>query len=126
MSNKSERPKSSQEKWRNETNDELDQNIAWEVAYEMAFKCTKSSKLRVFNFKFLHRRLATNTFLKKMGLVDDEICILCQSERESLFHLFRKCAKTELFWNSIFSWLQSCKIIFLLLIFFMRVFFPET
>ena len=68
VSNKSERPKSSQEKWRNEINVELDQNIAWEVAYEMAFKCTKSSKLRVFNFKFLHRRLATNTFLKKWDL----------------------------------------------------------
>ena len=67
VSNKSERPKSNQEKLRNEINVELqlDQNIAWEVAYEMAFKCTKSSKLRVFNFKFLHRRLATNTFLKK-------------------------------------------------------------
>ena len=77
----------------------------------MAFKCTKSSKLRVFNLKFLHRRLATNTFLKKMGLVDDEICIFCQNERESLFHLFWECAKTELFWNNIFSWLQSCKII---------------
>ena len=75
------------------------------------FKCTKSSKLRVFIFKFLHRRLATNTFLKKMGLVDDEICIFCQSERENLFHLFWECAKTELFWNSIFSWFQSCKII---------------
>ena len=114
MSNKSERPKSSQEKWRNEINVELDQNIAWEVhvAYEMAFKCTKSSKLRVCNFKILHRRLATNTFLKRMGLVNDEICISCQSERESLFHLFWEiCTKTELFWNSIFSWLQSCKII---------------
>ena len=112
MTNKSERPKSSQlEKWRKEINVELDQNIAWEVAYKMAFKCTKISKLGVFNFKFLHRRLATNTFLNKMGLVDDEICIFCQSERESLFHLFWECAKTKIFWKSIFSWLKSCKII---------------
>ena len=31
VSNKSERPKSSQEKWRKEINVELDQNISWEL-----------------------------------------------------------------------------------------------
>ena len=71
----------------------------------------KNSKLIVFNFKFLHRRLATNTFLKKLGLVDDGVCNFCQSERESLYHLFWECEKTKIFWESIFSWLQAFKIV---------------
>ena len=45
-----------------------------------------------------------------MGLEDDEICIFCQSVRESLFNLFWECAKLSSF-GTAFSWLQSCKII---------------
>ena len=87
VSIKSEQPKQSQEKWHKEINIGPDENISWKAVYELAFKCTKNSKVIVFDFKFLHRRLATNTFLKKLGLVDDEVCNFCHSERESLYHL---------------------------------------
>ena len=111
MSCKSEEPKQIQEKLHKEINIGQDENITWKAAYEMAFKCSKNLKLIAFNFKFLHRRLATNTFLEKLGLVHDEVCLFCQSERESLYHLFWECEKTKLFWRNIFSWLQSCKIV---------------
>ena len=39
--------------------------IDWKTAYKLPFQCTKISKLLVFQFKLLHRRLATNNFLKK-------------------------------------------------------------
>ena len=77
----------------------------------LAYKCTKSSNIMVFNFKFLHRRLSTNSFLQKIGRTDTEMCSFCQNEKESLFHLFWKCSKTCFFWNSVFSWMQSCNII---------------
>ena len=46
---------------------EMRQNepIDWKAAYRLHFECTKISKLRVFQFKLLQRRLATNDFLKK-------------------------------------------------------------
>ena len=39
------------------------------------------------------------------------MCSFCQNEKESLFHLFWECSKTCFFWNSVFSWMQSCNII---------------
>ena len=66
----------------------------------MAFECTKSAKPITFNFKFLHRRISTNNFLKKIGLVDSEKCTFCERETEELVHLFWACPKTQFFWTN--------------------------
>ena len=81
--------------------------------YQLAFQCTKSSKLIIFNYKFLHRRLATNTFLKRIKVLEDDKCTFCHSELESLLHFyfFWQCEITQDFWISVFSWLKSCRII---------------
>ena len=50
----------------------------WKAAYRLPFECTKISKLRVLEFKLLHRRLATNDFLKKINLRDNDLCNFCQ------------------------------------------------
>ena len=34
----------------------------WETIYRMALRCTKAPSLLSFNFKLLHRRIATNDF----------------------------------------------------------------
>jgi len=60
----------------------------WKEAYQMAFQCTKNTKLVIFNFKFLHRRISTNNFLKRNGLVDSEKCTFCEKETEKLAQLF--------------------------------------
>ena len=77
----------------------------------MAFQCTKSAKLITFNFKFLHRRISTHNFLKKIGLVDSEKCTFCERETEKLVHLFSACPKTQFFWTNFKVWLQSCQVI---------------
>ena len=41
--------------------------VNWESTYQLPFLCTTETKLRVFQFKFLHRRVATNDFLLKIG-----------------------------------------------------------
>ena len=76
----------------------------------MAFQCTKSTKLITFNFKFLHRRISTNNFLKKIGLLDSEKCTFCENETEKLPHLFWTCPKTKVFWTNFKVWLQSCQV----------------
>ena len=64
------------------------QELNWKEAYQVAFQCTKSTKLISFNFKFLHRRISTNDFLKKIGLVDSKKCMFCEKEAEKLARLF--------------------------------------
>ena len=81
------------------------------LSISLAFECTKSSKLRVFNFKFLHRCLSTNDFLYKTGLSDKEKCTFCKRETETLFHLFWNCESTQLLWNNLVLWLQTCQVL---------------
>ena len=46
--------------------------LDWDTVYRSSFLCTKVSKLIVFQFNLLHRRLATNSFLTKINLKDNE------------------------------------------------------
>ena len=57
ISNKSLTPESSQKKWLEDCGLPINDNINWNAAYLLAKKCTKSTKLIEFQFKFLHRRV---------------------------------------------------------------------
>ena len=92
-------PSGSQSKWIADCNLEFPQSINWNAVYETPFCCTKASKLIVFQFKLLHRRLATNDYLHKIGLRNDDICTFCKNGKESLAHLFWHCKETFSFWG---------------------------
>ena len=66
VSGKSEPPNQSQLKWQEDVTLTTKQELNWEEVYQIVFQCTKSTKLITFNFKFLHRRISTNNFLKKL------------------------------------------------------------
>ena len=74
-----------------------DKNVDWRNVFQAANTCTTSSKLIDFNFRFLHRRLPTNSYLQKIGVKEDGKCTFCRDEREDLTHLFWKCQKTKNF-----------------------------
>ena len=81
-------PSGSKSKWIVDCNLEFQQSINWNAVYETPFCCRKASKLIVFQFKLLHRRLATNDYLHKIGLKNDDTCTFCKNGKESLAHLF--------------------------------------
>ena len=108
---KSERSTACQENWHKDINLPLHESINWKVAYQMSFKCTRSTKLITFNFKLLHRQLPTNSFFKKVGLRDDDKRTICHKEIENLIHLFWRCKKTKEFWES-FQMLKILSIFF--------------
>ena len=56
-------PTKSQEKWSAYCSLQCSKTIDWEMAYKLPFYSTKATKLIIFQFKLLHRRLATNDFL---------------------------------------------------------------
>ena len=76
-----------------------------------AFKCTKSTKLTEFQFRFLHQTLATNVSLVKMGYKDDIRCSFCHEEAENFTHLFWFCSKIELFWKHLIAFLKDRKLL---------------
>ena len=61
---KTSSPVKSQGKWLAEDLFSNEQ-VKWENTYQLPFLCTTEKKLRVFQFKFLHRRVATNDFVLK-------------------------------------------------------------
>ena len=79
-----------------------------------SFNCTKSTKLRNFQFKLLHGRILTNSFLHKIGIKNRNNCTFFEVERETLFHLFWCCRIVQGFWKILENWLIKYKI------------FPET
>ena len=102
---KRKQPVNSQMKWSADCMIEKNEPIDWKAAYRLPFECTKISKLRVFQFKLLQRRLATNDFLKTIKLRDNDLCNFCQIEEETLIHLFWNCTVTSCFWHNFRQWL---------------------
>ena len=74
---KKQYPTQSQEKWTDYCELEDDEAIDWKSVYRLPFICTKITKLITFQFKLLHRRLATNDFLKKIGIKNNDRCTFC-------------------------------------------------
>ena len=111
VSDKSETPKKSQEKWVTDCKLACSESINWNSAYCVAKRCTKSTKLVEFHFKFLHRRVPTNDFLTKIGFQDDDNCTFSQDTSESWIHLFWSCHRTSSFWKDIFHWLKNIHLI---------------
>ena len=94
-------PIRSQEKWLRDLCGQNECDVNWKVAYTIAFNCTLSTKFRTFHFKLLHRRIATNEFLKKISLVQSDKCCFCKHETETITHLFLRCFITQSFWNDV-------------------------
>ena len=111
VAEKSTAPTQSQQKWMNDCEITNAEDIKWQETYQLAWKCTKSTRLKEFQFKFLHRRISTNDFLFKIGIKDDSKCSFCREAPEKLLHLFWKCPKTESFWTDMTLRLTQCKII---------------
>ena len=68
-------------------------------------------EIRNFQFKFLHRRIATNSFLFKIKFSGSNLCCFCQTTQETLLHLFWECPITEAFWNSVQNFFVSVDLI---------------
>ena len=104
---KSSTPIKSQEKWLSEDAVIGNLEVNWENTYRLPFLCTTETKLRVFQFKFLHRRVATNDFLHKIGLKEVDFFSFCNDSTETLMHLFWYCNYIQTFWKNAFQWISQ-------------------
>ena len=81
--------------------------IDWKKSFILPFLCTRETKLQIFQFKFLHRRVATNSFLHKIGLQTTDRCSFCEDESETIIHLFWECKFTKEFWSTTRIWIKQ-------------------
>ena len=75
---KTSTPARSQAKW-NTTVSQEGCVADWNAASTLAFKCTKSTTLINFQYRFLHRILPTNSFLTNIGIMQDPNCSFCRT-----------------------------------------------
>ena len=101
VSTKCTPPIHTQKKWLKDCHLNDVDSINWQDAYQLASKYTKSTRNLEFQYKFLHRRIATNDFLTKTGIRDNPNCSFCNEEQEKLHHLFWSCPKVVTFWPEL-------------------------
>ena len=102
---KRKQPLNNQMKWSVDCSTEQNEHVNWAAVYRKPFQCTNICKLLVFQFKLFYRRLATNNFLRKINISNNDVCSFCQREEETLIHLFWNCTVTSLFWQAFKEWL---------------------
>ena len=74
----------------------------WTDIFRLPFLAVRDAKVQYFQFRFIHRLVATNSFLYKIKLKDSPICTFCKVENETLAHLFWSCEIIRSFWHELF------------------------
>ena len=71
----------------------------WSCYFKILWRCCKSTYLKNFQYKLLHRIIPTNKFLFLINLKETKYCTFCKTEEETIEHLFYDCNKTYTFWQ---------------------------
>ena len=78
--------------------------IKWKAVFILPRCVTISSRLRIFHYKILKDILYLNNTLFKMKLVQDPKCSICESNAETITHLFVECQFVSSVWTNVVNW----------------------
>lgn len=93
-------------KWENELNLDVDR-FWWKLHNRAIFKISTDVQIQWFQYRIVHRILTTNVFLKRIGIVQSDLCSFCDLYPENLSHIFWECTYVEELWNSFFEWIND-------------------
>eukprot|EP00745_Piridium_sociabile_P034116 TRINITY_DN58622_c0_g1_i1.p1 TRINITY_DN58622_c0_g1~~TRINITY_DN58622_c0_g1_i1.p1 ORF type:complete len:136 (-),score=2.62 TRINITY_DN58622_c0_g1_i1:38-445(-) len=82
-------------------------NLHWKNIFFKPIQSTMDCQLRWFQLRLLHRLIPTQRFLFICKLSESSLCNLCDTEEQTLIHLFWKCELVQNFWNRLLSWLNN-------------------
>merc|ERR1712074_74309 len=71
------------------------------------FQLSMNPNLKWLQYRINHRILATNQYLKKINITNNNLCDLCHTEIETLTHLFWNCSKTVTLISEIEHWINT-------------------
>ena len=80
-------------------------NLNWKQIYSIPAKCCGNTKMHWFQYRLIHRIIATNDLLMKMNIRQDNLCTFCNLEQERIEHLFWHCNVINQFWDIINQWI---------------------
>jgi hypothetical protein len=76
-------------------------NIDWKSTYKTCFRTTSDTNLQWFQYRLLHRILPVRTYLKTIGINEEDHCSLCGEESEDIQHLVYYCNKSRSIWENL-------------------------
>ena len=82
-------------------------DLSWKEIYSIPYQAALDTKSREFQYKLLHRYLATNDFLNKIGIFSSPRCSMYDEADESLEHLFQSCQIAQSFWAEVIKWCSN-------------------
>ena len=82
-------------------------DIDWKHVYLLPRRVTVDTNLRIFQYKILNNVLYLNEKLFRFKKISCPLCSFCQSENETLIHLFHGCIKTNLLWYKLKEFLKT-------------------
>ena len=85
---------------------ELERNLQ-----PLPFQVALDTESCEFQYKLLHRYLATNDFFNKIGISSSPRCSLCDGADESLEYLFVSCQITQSFWAEVIKWCSNLGVV---------------
>ena len=94
------------EKWQNDLNTVIDNDFLSQ-AFELSFESSLFPKLKVFQYRVIHRNLVTNKDLMLWGIKQDNLCTFCNEEEETILHLLWECTFACRIWTQLFSWIYD-------------------
>ena len=82
-----------------------------EGSLQMLMNATTFTYIIYFHFKIIHRIYASNSLLYKIRIAENNLCTFCEQQRETIYHLFWQCPKTQIFIKEILSHIKDTYLI---------------
>ena len=85
---------------------------SWSKIFKSLKNVCKDTKLKEFQFKFIHRVVITKKELFRFGITTDDECLYC-GDKDSIEHTFVECPFTRTFVKKVLQWFNeanSCQI----------------
>ena len=92
-------------KWNNELLTPDDDSF-WNKIFIIPKTCNRDTWMYMFQYKILHRILATNSKLFLYKIFESPLCSFCKSADETILHLYCECDMTTGVWQDIIDWLN--------------------
>ena len=93
-------------KWNLELNKNIDDDT-WKRAFRIMFNYTLENSLIWLQYRIIHRILGVGVLLNKMAITQTNLCRICNSEPETLLHLFVNCKQVKNLWTSLEKWIYT-------------------
>ena len=100
----SKKGKTTRNKWQEEF---VIQNEEWKEFCALNLFFLTDTKLRWFQYRINQSIIATNTLLLKMNIRFDDSCTFCNTNAETIRHLFVDCDISTNFWVLFKNWVEA-------------------